>query len=132
MQSDATFRVASAFEYPHVAAAYEAWGYHGGVSPADTLCIAAHGSDLIAAVRRTHEHGFVLLRGMYVAPKYQRRGIGSQLLDFFVATSIVRHVTVCPMSTYEHSTVARGSRRWLMSLRRLSSVSALPLTASVG
>ena len=94
MQSDARFRVASAFEYPHVAAAYEAWGYHGGVSPEDTLCIAEHGSELIAAVRRTHDGGFVLLRGMYVAPEYQRRGIGSQLLDFFV-THLDRAACYC-------------------------------------
>jgi GNAT superfamily N-acetyltransferase len=79
------FRVAMPWDYPQVAAAYQAWGYHGGVSPEDTLFVGEDESQLVAAVRRTREHDCVLLRGMYVAPEHQRRGIGRELLEFFVS-----------------------------------------------
>jgi GNAT superfamily N-acetyltransferase len=85
MPRDVTVRVASASEYPRIEALYAAWGYRGGILPQDMLYVAEQGSEVIAAVRCTHEHGFVLLRGMYVAPEHQRRGIGSRLLDFFVS-----------------------------------------------
>jgi GNAT superfamily N-acetyltransferase len=99
MQRVPTVRVASASEYPRIAAAYDAWGYHGGVSPGDTIYIAECGSGLIAAVRRTHEHGLVLLRGMYVAPEHQRRGVGAQLLEFFVSHL---HGMSCYCVPYSH------------------------------
>jgi GNAT superfamily N-acetyltransferase len=85
MARNVTVRVASASEYPRIRELYAAWGYRGGVLPQDMVYVAEQGSEVMAAVRRTHEHGFVLLRGMYVAPEHQRRGIGSQLLGFFVS-----------------------------------------------
>ena len=82
--SDITFRIAAAGEYPDVAAAYAAWGYRGGVLPNDIVYVAEMNRELVATVRRTCEHGIVMLRGMYVAPQQQRLGIGSQLLTRFV------------------------------------------------
>jgi len=82
--SDITFRVVSLAEHARVQAAYAAWGYRGGVSPDDTLYVAQRGGEFVAAVRRTQEHGLVLLRGMHVAPQHQRTGIGSRLLAVFV------------------------------------------------
>jgi GNAT superfamily N-acetyltransferase len=85
MHRDVTLRVATPSEYPRVVAAYDTWGYRGGISPEDTLFVAEHESQVVAAVRRTWEHRCVLLRGMYVAPEHQRRGIGGELLEFFVS-----------------------------------------------
>jgi GNAT superfamily N-acetyltransferase len=85
MRRDVMFRVATPSEYARVAAAYDMWGYRGGISPEDTLFVAERGSHVVAAVRRTWEHRCVLLRGMYVAPEHQRRGIGGELLEFFVS-----------------------------------------------
>jgi len=84
MHAEATFRIARPGEYSRVEAAYAAWGYGGGVSPEDVVYIAEKGEELVAVVRRTPEHGIVMLRGMYVTPELQRRGIGSRLLDAFV------------------------------------------------
>lgn len=84
MRVDATFRIATSVEYPRVEAAYEARGYHGGVSLEDVLYVAERRTELVTVVRRTQEHDLVLLRGMYVAPSLQRQRFGSRLLDVFV------------------------------------------------
>jgi len=70
--NETTFRIATQHEYQRVEAAYVAWGYRGGVAPADVLYIAERGEELIGAVRRSPEHGTTVLRGMYVAPGEQR------------------------------------------------------------
>ena len=72
--SDITFRLASLAEHPRVQAAYAAWGYRRRVFPDDIVYVAQNGGEFVAAVRRTQEHGLVLLRGMHVAPEYQRTG----------------------------------------------------------
>ena len=97
--SDITFRVASLAEHSRVQAAYAAWGYRGGVSPDDIVYIAQSGGEFVAAVRRTQEHGLVLLRGMHVAPEYQRTGIGSGLLGIFVEHL---HDEPCYCVPYQH------------------------------
>jgi len=84
MDADITFRIAGSREYPRIAEMYAGWGYRGDVSPEDVLYVAERGTQLVAAVRRTQEHELLLLRGLYVAPALQRRGIGSRLLDAFV------------------------------------------------
>jgi GNAT superfamily N-acetyltransferase len=94
MPCEVTLRVASASDYRRIEASYAAWGYRGGVLPQDIVYVAEQECDAVAAVRRTREHGFVLLRGMYVAPERQRRGIGSRLLDFFVS-HLDRSVCYC-------------------------------------
>jgi GNAT superfamily N-acetyltransferase len=83
--TQATFRIATPDEHQRVEAAYATWGYRGGVGPGDVVYVAERGAALLGAVRRTLEQGVVLLRGMYVAPSEQRRGLGTGLLRAFVA-----------------------------------------------
>jgi N-acetylglutamate synthase-like GNAT family acetyltransferase len=70
-------------EIERVRAAYCAWGYGGGANPPDTVLIAERGGELVGIVRRTLEHDVVMLRGMCVAPRERRQGIGNRLLDAF-------------------------------------------------
>ena len=79
-------RVADPGEHARARAAYEAWGYEGGVQPADTVLLAeaADGGELLGLVRLTLEEGTRMLRGMQVAPTAQRRGIGTRLLHALV------------------------------------------------
>ena len=97
--SDATFRIASPAEYPRIEAAYIAWGYRGGVAPEDVVYIAERSGALVGAVRRTLEHRVTMLRGMYIAPAEQRRGLGSRLLRVFVADL---HGVECYCVPYTH------------------------------
>jgi GNAT superfamily N-acetyltransferase len=85
LSTDVTIRVASAGDFERVREAYAAWGYDGGVSPADVVYVAERGRELTGVVRRTREHGVTMLRGMQVAPAWRRRRIGSRLLHTFVA-----------------------------------------------
>ena len=77
-------RVAGPGEIERVRAAYRAWGYDGGADPDDEILVAEREGELLGVVRRTREHGTVMLRGMQVAPHARRRGIGNRLLDAFV------------------------------------------------
>jgi GNAT superfamily N-acetyltransferase len=79
-------RVAAPGEHARARAAYEAWGYDGGVRPADTVFLAesSDGGELLGVVRLTLEEGTRMLRGMQVAPAAQRRGIGTRLLHALV------------------------------------------------
>lgn len=79
-----TVRIGTVGDYSRVQAAYDEWGYQGGVLPQDVLFIAEQGSELVGAVRRAQEHGVTMLRGMQVAPAWQRQGIGRRLLRAFV------------------------------------------------
>ncbi len=83
--SGASIRIADPADYPRIAAAYQDWGYRGGVAPNDTLYIVERRGELIGAVRRTFENGVTMLRGMYIAPAEQRQGLGLKLLREFIA-----------------------------------------------
>ena len=52
-------RVAHPEEHARARAAYEAWGYDGGVHPADTVLLAEEGAagELVGVVRLTLEEG---------------------------------------------------------------------------
>ena len=80
-----TIRVAAAAEHARARAAYEAWGYFGGVRPEDTVFLAERGGELVGVVRLTLEEGTRMLRGMQVAPAVQRQRIGSRLLAALVS-----------------------------------------------
>lgn len=82
--SDVAVRVARADEHAALAAAYQAWGYGGGIAPGDRVYVAEVGDALAGIVRRTREHGVAMLRGMQVAPEHRRRGVGTQLLTALV------------------------------------------------
>jgi N-acetylglutamate synthase-like GNAT family acetyltransferase len=59
---------------------YRENGYHLDVDPADAFYIAADEGALVGIVRLAQEFNLTVLRGMRVAPAYQRRGIGTRLL----------------------------------------------------
>jgi GNAT superfamily N-acetyltransferase len=99
LSSDVTIRVAAPEEYDRVRAAYTAWGYDGGVSPADIVYVAERGTELVGAVRRTREHGVAMLRGMQVAPSWRRRRIGKRLLRAFI-TDLGREDCYCVPYTH--------------------------------
>ena len=71
-------------ELDRVRASYAEWGYTGGVSRADVVLVAESGGQLLGLVRRTREFETVMLRGMHVAPDFQRRSVGTRLLEAFV------------------------------------------------
>lgn len=77
-------RLAQASELPRINTAYTGLGYTGKVTPADTVFVAEREHEIVGLVRRTHEHGVTMLRGMYVVAQAQRQGIGSDLLAHFV------------------------------------------------
>ncbi|QQG36626.1 MAG: GNAT family N-acetyltransferase [Micavibrio aeruginosavorus] len=60
---------------------YRSVGYMDPVS-ADSLIVAAFADDhMIGAVRLCTEYSDLLLRGMMIAPGWQRQGIGSRMLQ---------------------------------------------------
>src|SRR5262245_45661052 len=77
---DVAIRIAGPTEYDRARAAYQAWGYAGGIRDTDTVFLAERKNDVVGVVRLTVEHGVRMLRGMYVAPAEHRRGIGTGLL----------------------------------------------------
>jgi GNAT superfamily N-acetyltransferase len=77
--------IAAARDYATLNRLYESWGYHGGIAEDDVVYVAHVDERRAGLVRRTFDFGALMLRGMYVAPEYRRRGIGSELLRRFVA-----------------------------------------------
>jgi len=67
-------------ELARIASFYQAAGYGGGVSAADVTFAACMDGRLSGVVRLCDEHGVIVLRGMQVAPEFQRQGIGRALL----------------------------------------------------
>jgi GNAT superfamily N-acetyltransferase len=78
-------RISPPNDFEQLDVLYRVWGYQGGIAAADIVYVAEEGKRPIGLVRRTLEEGRVLLRGMRVDPAYQRQGVGSRLLDAFVA-----------------------------------------------
>lgn len=78
-------RFAEPHEFDRVCAAYAAWGYPARPLESDVIFTAHAGDELIGIVRRTVEHGHLMLRGMHVAPAWQRCGVGARLLAAFEA-----------------------------------------------
>lgn len=63
-----------------VAALYAAAGYGAPVDPADTVVTAKLIGRVVGVVRLCPEEGVTVLRGMQVAPAFQRQGLGARLL----------------------------------------------------
>jgi GNAT superfamily N-acetyltransferase len=59
---------------------YQAASYGGGVSEHDVILAAKSGGRMVGVVRLCTEEGVVVLRGMQVAPAFQRQGVGRALL----------------------------------------------------
>jgi GNAT superfamily N-acetyltransferase len=82
-----------------IAEFYRYVGYGAGVSSADLTLAARVGRRLAGAVRLCEEGGVIVLRGMHVAPEFQRQGIGHKLLSRCVPW-LERHAAYC--LPYEH------------------------------
>jgi N-acetylglutamate synthase-like GNAT family acetyltransferase len=67
-------------DFPKVQAFYASVGYFGMVTEDCTVISAKCGDDIIGAVRLAPENGVLVLRGMQIAPSYQRKGIGTRML----------------------------------------------------
>jgi predicted N-acetyltransferase YhbS len=63
---------------------YLRWGYHGGIADTDRVYVARADDHIVGLVRRAQEGGTLMLRGMHVAPEYERRRTGTRLLRAFV------------------------------------------------
>jgi predicted N-acetyltransferase YhbS len=68
-------------ELSAIEAFYAQCGYRGDVAPDDIIVTATDGKRIVGVVRLCSEHGVTVLRGMEIAPGYQRQGIGTQMLD---------------------------------------------------
>src|SRR5689334_7378729 len=95
--TDVEVRLADPADYPALAALYAAWGYDGGLTPAEAVFVAYAdgGTTPVGIVRRTREEGVVMLRGMQVAPAARRRGVGRRLLAAFAAHTDERVSCYC-------------------------------------
>lgn len=82
-------------------ALYHCWGYGGQIDPADEVYVARDGDHIVGLVRRTFEHGVTLLRGMQIRADRRRLGIGSRMLERFVADLAGRECYCLP---YTHLT----------------------------
>ncbi len=68
-------------DLPRIRRFYERWQYRGEVRSDDIVLIAEQDSAIIGVVRLAPEHGMIVLRGMRVEPGFQRKGIGTRLLQ---------------------------------------------------
>ena len=64
-----------------VAAFYEKVGYSCGVCSGDRIIVARNEQTIVAAIRLCEEEGVLVARGMYVAEKFRRKGLGALLLE---------------------------------------------------
>jgi GNAT superfamily N-acetyltransferase len=83
--SEALIRIAEEIEHPRLIDLYLRWGYRAGIASADIVYVAEQDELIVGLVRRTFENDTTMLRGMHIDPAYQRRGIGTRLLQRFVA-----------------------------------------------
>jgi N-acetylglutamate synthase-like GNAT family acetyltransferase len=76
-----SIRKADPSDFSSIKRLYQDWGYKGGLGSEDQIFVATWQKQLIGVVRISSEHGHYVLRGMYVSSDFQRRGIGSLLLQ---------------------------------------------------
>lgn len=69
---------------------YKSCGYPGSVSEQDDVVVALVDNAVIGVVRLVKENGVFILRGMYLAEKFQRQGLGSQMLWEFKKLMVAR------------------------------------------
>jgi N-acetylglutamate synthase-like GNAT family acetyltransferase len=92
-------RVATAADLNAVQAFYGSVGYSPAIDPANKILVAELEGHLVGALRLCEEHGVLVLRGMQVHRTRQRRGIGTQLLDF----AITHMDRACFCLSFEHT-----------------------------
>jgi N-acetylglutamate synthase-like GNAT family acetyltransferase len=67
-------------DFPKVQAFYASVGYSGIVTTNCVVVSAKCGDNIVGAVRLAREDGVLVLRGMRIAPSYQRQRIGTRML----------------------------------------------------
>lgn len=81
---------------------YASLGYQDGARRGDRLWLARRESQVLGAVRLCpHPEGYILLRGLYVAPEVQRQGLGSQLVRAALADVAGRVCYCLPFAPLE-------------------------------
>jgi len=77
---DVIVRIAHPTETDRVRAVYQAFGYNRPIKPEDTVWLAEQAGEAIGVVRIAPESGTLVLRGMRIAERWQRRGVGTRML----------------------------------------------------
>jgi GNAT superfamily N-acetyltransferase len=118
-------RAASQAELPDVTRFYRANDCSAAVAPGDCMLIAQEENEIVGVVRICEEDSAVALRGMYVKPELQRRGLGSALLREASQAIGVRSCYCVPYthlqafySRFGFHTVEPGRTRGLLRRRR--------------
>ncbi len=78
-------RIAPAHDLARILSTYTEWGYGAGVGPDDTSWLAEAADELIGVVRVASENDTLVLRGMQIAERWRRRGIGTRMLKAVAA-----------------------------------------------
>ena len=87
--------VATKDRHSSVLSMYGECGYHGGLDEQDLILVAEESGRIVGAVRLCLENGFLVLRGMFILPTHQGRGIGSQMLQYLVQHHLDGHTCYC-------------------------------------
>ena len=98
MSGNILIRWADPGEYAAVLQHYEVCNYGGGIDWKDQVAIAVS-DQIVGAVRICSENGVMVLRGMQMKPEFQRKGIGSALLEFLEANTVMNDCYCLP---YKH------------------------------
>lgn len=69
-------------EFEKIESFYRENDYLQVIKPSDIFLVAKERDTIRAAIRLCREDGCLVLRGMRVSSRFQRRGIGSRLLHF--------------------------------------------------
>jgi GNAT superfamily N-acetyltransferase len=85
MSQNITITKAAPSDYPAAQEFYASVGYFSPIQPSDTVLVVRSGERIVGAVRLAYEHGHTVLRGMYLAPDFQGKGVGSRLLKALAA-----------------------------------------------
>jgi GNAT superfamily N-acetyltransferase len=117
LMRDLSVRIAAPDELERVRTTYAAWDYGGGADSADTIFVAEGAGEFRGLVRLTCEHGTTMLRGMQVAPDARRQGVGTRLLETFVAQLGGEECYCIP---YSHLIAFYGSQGFEVQPRELA------------
>lgn len=76
-----SIRVATEDDFKQIQNLYQDSGYHGGVNANDQIFVAISQEKIIGVVKICLENGHYILRGMYLKANFQRKRIGTALLQ---------------------------------------------------
>jgi hypothetical protein len=90
-------------DFPKVQAFYASVGYSGIVTTNCVVVSAKCEDKLVGAVRLAREDGVLVLRGMRIAPSYQRQRIGTRMLWAVSKVLGACECFACPMLGWKAS-----------------------------